>query len=145
MVCSALGARREIMDKWPAGSHGGTYGGNAIGCAASLATIEIMTAPGFMENVVSRGEQLREGLRAMQAEFGGIVDVRGLGLMNGIEFDTPERVGRVIAHAHEESNLLLLNAGTYGEVIRFMPPLVVTADEIEIALGAIRSALKATA
>ena len=142
---SALGARKEIMAKWPAGSHGGTYGGSAIGCAASLATIEIMTTPGFMDNVVARGEQLREGLRTMQNEFSGIVDVRGLGLMNGIEFDTPERAAKIIRHAHEESNLLLLNAGTYGEVIRFMPPLVVTADEIEIALGAIRSALKATA
>jgi 4-aminobutyrate aminotransferase len=142
---SALGARRELMDKWPTGSHGGTYGGNAIGCAASLATIEIMTAPGFMENVVARGEQLREGLRAMQTEFIGLTDVRGLGLMTGLQFAEPSRVGAIIKHAFEESKVLLLNAGTDGEVIRFMPPLVVTADEIEIALNAVRNGLKATA
>lgn len=65
--------------------------------------------------------------------------------MTGIEFESPERVAKIIRHAHEESNLLLLNAGTHGEVIRFMPPLVVSADEIELALGAINNALKATA
>jgi 4-aminobutyrate aminotransferase len=141
---SALGARRELMDRWPAGSHGGTYGGNAIGCAASLATIDIMTAPGFMENVEARGEQLREGLRAIQAEFAGVTDVRGLGLMNAMQFEKPERVSAVIKHALQESNLLLLNAGTSGNVIRFMPPLVVTAEEIEICLNAIQKAMKAT-
>ena len=65
---SALGTRRELDDKWPKGSHGGTYGGNAIGCAAALATIEVMSEPGFMENVVARGEQLSGRLRELQQE-----------------------------------------------------------------------------
>ena len=55
---SALGTRRELDDQWPKGSHGGTYGGNPIGCAAALATIEVMSEPGFLDNVRARGEQL---------------------------------------------------------------------------------------
>lgn len=142
---SALGARADLMAKWIPGSHGGTYGGNPMGCAAALATIDILTAPGFMENVNARGEQLREGLRSIGRDHGGFVDVRGLGLMNGVQFEEPARVAAVIKHALEESHVIMMNAGTYGNVVRFMPPLVVTADEIEIVLGAIRSAMKATA
>ena len=69
---AALGTTEELSARWPTGSHGGTYGGNAIGCAAALATIEVMTEPGFMENVNARGEQLQRGLREIQAEDAGI-------------------------------------------------------------------------
>ncbi|MGI8764450.1 MAG: aspartate aminotransferase family protein, partial [Ilumatobacteraceae bacterium] len=81
---SALGTRRELDDRWPTGSHGGTYGGNPSGCAAALATIEVMTAPGFMDNVRERGRQLVEGLEQLAGdESSGIRQVRGLGLMIG--------------------------------------------------------------
>ena len=76
---SALGTRRELDDLWPTGSHGGTYGGNAIGCAAALATIEVLTADGFMDGVRDRGRQLWSGLRELQDRHDGIVDVRGPG------------------------------------------------------------------
>ncbi len=141
---SALGASAAHMAKWVPGSHGGTYGGNPIGCAAALATIDILTAPGFLDHVCARGEQLREGLTAIAQDHGGITDVRGLGLMSAAQFTDPARVAAIIRHALEESRVILLNAGTYANVIRFMPPLVTTADEIDIALGAIRSAMKAT-
>ena len=143
---AALGASAELMAKWPTGSHGGTYGGNAIGCAAALATIEVMTADGFMDNVNARGEQLRAGLQQFWSDAGnGIVDVRGLGLMNGVQFADPARVSAVAKHCLEESHLILMNAGTYGTTLRLMPPLVVTADEVDTALAAIGAALKATA
>jgi 4-aminobutyrate aminotransferase len=141
---SALGARAELMAKWIPGSHGGTYGGNAIGCAAALATIDILTAPGFLDNVTARGEQLREGMASIAKDHGGIDDIRGLGLMIGVQFSDPARVPAIVKHALEESHVILMSAGTYGNVIRFMPPLVTTADEIELAIGAIRSAVKAT-
>ena len=141
---SALGARAELMAKWIPGSHGGTYGGNPIGCAAALATIDVLTAPGFLDNVNARGEQLREGLNSIARDHVGISDVRGLGLMSAAQFNDPSRVAAIIKHALEESRVILMNAGTYANVIRFMPPLVTTADEIDIALGAIRSAMKAT-
>lgn len=142
---SALGTRRELDDKWPKGSHGGTYGGNAMGCAAALATIEIMEDPAFLQNVVDRGEQLRAGLRELQKEHPGIIDVRGLGLMVGVEFDDPARVAAVTKHSLEEGHLILMNAGTYGRTLRWMPPLVVNEREIDLGLAAFSAALKATA
>ena len=142
---AALGASAELMSRWPVGSHGGTYGGNPIGCAAALATIEVLTSDGFMENVNERGEQLREGLEALRREDDGIIDVRGLGLMNAVEFADPSRVAAIIAHCREEHHLLLMNAGTYGTSVRLMPPLVVTEAEVDLALDAIAAAVKATA
>ena len=142
---AALGASAELMARWPTGSHGGTYGGNPIGCAAALATIEVLTEPGFLEAVDARGAELRAGLRELQRDDDGIVDVRGLGLMNGIQFAEASRVSAVTAHCLREGHLLLMNAGTYGTTVRLMPPLVVTADEVRLALAAIGAAVKATA
>ena len=148
---SAIGASAEIMGRWPVGAHGGTYGGNPIGCAAALATIDVLTAPGFMENVRDRGEQLRAGLRDLAVTHPVIGDVRGPGLMVGCElFDAdgrPDaaRVGAVAAHCRDEGRLLLMNAGTAGNVLRWMPPLVVSEAEITTALDAFGAALTATA
>ena len=80
---AALGTRRELDDRWPRGSHGGTYGGNPIGCAAALATIDILTAPGFLDNVNARGAQLLDGLRSVQADDSGLRQVRGVGPHGG--------------------------------------------------------------
>jgi 4-aminobutyrate aminotransferase len=149
---SAIGASAELMSRWPVGSHGGTYGGNPIGCAAALATIDVLTAPGFLDAVEARGEQLRAGLRAAAERHPVIADVRGPGLMVALELRDPttgrpdaERTAAVIAHAREQGRLLLMNAGTWGNVIRFMPPLVVDADEMALAVDAVTAALDATA
>jgi 4-aminobutyrate aminotransferase len=142
---SALGTRRELDDLWPKGSHGGTYGGNPMGCAAALATIEVMSEPGFMENVRARGEQLSAALTGLMSAYPGLVQVRGPGLMVGIVFDDPARVPRVLEHCLTEGHLILMNAGTYGNVVRWMPPLVVTAEEIDEGVQAFSNALKATA
>jgi 4-aminobutyrate aminotransferase len=143
---SALGASSELMAKWPTGSHGGTYGGNAMGCAAALATIDILAADGFLDHVNARGAQLMDGLRAVMVDASsGIVDVRGLGLMVGTQFADAARVAAIQAHMLRESKVITMNAGTYGVVLRWMPPLTVTADEIDLALAAFRSAVAATA
>ncbi|MFM7687236.1 MAG: aspartate aminotransferase family protein [Actinomycetota bacterium] len=142
---SALGTRRDLDEKWPKGSHGGTYGGNAMGCAAALATIEIMEDPAFLQNVVDRGEQLRAGIRELQSEHPGIIDVRGLGLMVGVEFDDAARVAAITKHCLEEGRMILMNAGTYGRTLRWMPPLVVSEREIDLGLAAFGAAVKATA
>lgn len=141
---SAVGASAELMARWPTGSHGGTYGGNPIGCAAAIATIDVLTAPGFLANVVARGEQLRAGLRALAEEDGGIVDVRGPGLMVASELADASRVSQVIGHCLTDGHLILMNAGTYGNVVRWMPPLVVTEAEIDQALATFTKALAAT-
>jgi 4-aminobutyrate aminotransferase len=142
---SALGTRRELDDQWPKGSHGGTYGGNPIGCAAALATIEVMSEPGFMENVRARGDQLSAALRGLMSTYPGLIQVRGPGLMVGTVFDDPARVPRVLEHCLAEGHLILMNAGTYGNVVRWMPPLVVTSAEIDEGVHAFSNALKATA
>ena len=141
---SALGTRRELDDRWTPGSHGGTYGGNAMGCAAALATIEIMQEPGFMENVVARGAQLMAGIKELRLEHDVIVDVRGLGIMIGTEFSDGARVSAVQKHCLEEGRVILMNAGTYGKCLRWMPPLVVNEHEVDLALAAFGAALKAT-
>lgn len=149
---SAIGASAATMAKWPTGSHGGTYGGNPLGCAAALATIEVLTADGFLDAVEARGEQLRSGLRKLAGDHPVIADVRGPGLMVAAEFRDPAtgapdaaRTAAVIEHCRTHSRLLLMNAGTYGNIIRFMAPLVVDAAEIDLALEALASALDATA
>ena len=148
---AAIGAPRALMDRWPVGSHGGTYGGNPMGCAAAIATIEVLTAPGFLDAVVERGEQLRAGLRRIAAEHPVVADVRGPGLMVALELRAPDtgapdaaRVAAVTEHAREHGNLLLMNAGTWANVIRFMPPLVISADEVDLALDALTDAFDAT-
>lgn len=142
---SALGTSRELDNKWPKGSHGGTYGGNAMGCAAALATIDIMSDPAFLENVRARGAQLRDALSALRSDHPTINNVAGPGVMVRTGFDDPSRVPRVIEHCLREGRLILMNAGTYNNVIRWMPPLIVTADEIDEAVHAFATALKATA
>jgi 4-aminobutyrate aminotransferase len=149
---SAIGASTELMARWPKGSHGGTYGGNPIGCAAALATIDVLTEPGFVDAVNARGEQLRAGLRTIVADHGLTAEVRGPGLMVGLELGDAAhgehdsaRIGQVIAHCRDEGHVLLMNAGTYGNVVRFMPPLVVTGAEVQTALDAVAAAVAATA
>jgi 4-aminobutyrate aminotransferase len=142
---SALGTRRELDDQWPKGSHGGTYGGNPIGCAAALATIEVMSEPGFLDNVGARGEQLSDALRELQSQHPDLLQIRGPGLMVASTFADPARVPAIIGHCLREGRVILMNAGTYGRDIRWMPPLVVSADEIDEAVQAFTSALKATA
>lgn len=142
---SALGTRRELDDQWTTGSHGGTYGGNPIGCAAALATIDVMSEPGFMDNVRSRGNQLRDALSELKERFPVLRQVRGPGLMVGASFEDPARVPAVLDHCLREGRLILMNAGTYGNIIRWMPPLIVSAAEIDEAVEAFSAALKATA
>jgi 4-aminobutyrate aminotransferase-like enzyme len=142
---SALGTRRELDDQWPRGSHGGTYGGNPIGCAAAIATIDVMSEPGFLDNVRARGNQLRDALSELKELDPGLRQVRGPGLMVATSFEDPARVPAILEHCLREGRLILMNAGTYGNVIRWMPPLVVTADEVDEATGAFTAAMKATA
>ena len=142
---SALGTRRELDDRWPKGSHGGTYGGNPIGCAAALATIEVMSSPGFMDNVRDRGRQLRDAISELSGSHPGLRQVRGPGLMVGTVFDDPARVPPVLEHCLQEGRLILMNSGTNGSVIRWMPPLIVTADEISEAVAAFTAAVEKTA
>ena len=140
---AALGTRRELDDQWPRGSHGGTYGGNPLGCAAALATIEVMSEPGFLDNVRTRGSQLRDALSELKERHPVLRQVRGPGLMVGSSFEDPTVVPAVLEHCRREGRVILMNAGTDGDIVRWMPPLVVSAAEIDEAVGAFSHALKA--
>ncbi len=141
---AALGTRRSIDDRWVTGSHGGAYNGNPIACAAALATIEVLTEPGFLDNVEARGTQLIDGLRDLQQLDDALLHVRGRGLMLATEFESPDRAKAIVDHCLTEGNLILMTAGTRKRTIRWMPPLVVNSDEVSEALSAFEAAIRAT-
>lgn len=141
---AALGMRRAIDDAWRVGSHGGSTNGNPIGCAAALATIEILTTPGFLDNVHARGQQLIDGLRDLQQLDQALLYVRGRGLMVATEFDTADRAAAIVEHCLRENRLILMRAGTRHRTIRWVPPLIVTADDVSEALSAFAAAIRAT-
>jgi 4-aminobutyrate aminotransferase len=153
---SAIAASTATMSKaWP-GSQGGTYGGNAVSAAAAVATLDVVRDEGLVENSRIRGEQLQAGLKEIQARFPVIGDVRGRGLMQGIEFTaedgTPDATtAAAVQQATTTQGLLTLTCGPAGNVVRLIPALVVTAEEItlglerfETAVGAVTGAIPAT-
>ncbi|MGW2339738.1 aspartate aminotransferase family protein [Streptomyces sp. NPDC001661] len=150
---SAIAASKELMSRaWP-GSQGGTYGGNAVACAAAIATLDVIQEEKLVENAAERGAQLFAGLREVAESYpvggqGGIGDVRGLGLMAGIEFVTAdgEPDGATAARVHaaaSERGLLLLTCGTQGQVVRMIPPLVVNGEDIDEGLRLWRESVAA--
>ena len=146
---SGVISRLEFMNKWTPGSHGGTYGGNALAAAAGVATIQAMRDENMLGNANERGLQLMTGLRHLQEEFPEIGDVRGLGLMIGTEFRTPDRKpdktrAKVVQQACLKRNLLILTCGTWDNVIRWIPPLIVTSNQVDEALHIFRDALTDT-
>jgi 4-aminobutyrate aminotransferase len=145
---SAIAAPAELMSKaWP-GSQGGTYGGNAVACAAALATLDVVQSEGLVENAATQGAHLREGLAKVAADVPAIGDVRGLGLMLGSEFvdgdgnPDPGAAARVL-QAAAAAGLLLLSCGAAGNVVRMIPPLVVNSDQIDEGLTLWREAVTA--
>ncbi len=145
---SGLAAPRALMDKWIVGSHGGTYGGNAVSCAAAEATVRVLQ-DGLVENAAQMGVVLMDGLRYIQSRYPVLGDVRGLGLMVGTEFTQPDGspatdVAKAVIAQCQADKLLLLNCGTYSNVIRWIPPLIVTQEQIETALDIFEQALRAT-
>ncbi|WP_306357505.1 MULTISPECIES: aspartate aminotransferase family protein [unclassified Nocardia] len=134
---SGIAAPAELMARaWP-GSQGGTYGGNAVACAAALATLEVIEKEGLVENAALRGRELLDGVRARATS--GIGDVRGLGLMVGAEFTTatgePDTAAATEARRLAvEKGMLLLACGAHMNVVRMIPALVATAEQIREGL-----------
>lgn len=148
---SAFAAPASLMSKGRMGSQGGTYGGNAVACAAAIATLAVVEEEDLVGRAAEQGERLRAGLRAVAADQPRIADVRGRGLMVGVELaDEDGRpdgalAGRVLAEAAER-RLLLLACGEHGQVVRFIPPLVVEDAHVDDAVERFAEALaKATA
>ena len=138
---SAIVSSRELQERWGRGAHGSTYGGNPVACAAGLAVLETIHAEGLVANAAARGSELTAGLGAVAAEDERIGDVRGPGLMVGVEFvldrtsrtPDPGLPDRLMA-ACADAGLLVLTCGSQHETVRWIPPLDVTAAEIAEAV-----------
>lgn len=149
---SGIIARPALLDRWAPGTHGGTYGGNVVACAAALATLDVIEEEGLVANAAVRGAQLLTGLRRIAAAHPAVGDVRGLGCMVALELvrpgegdgriPDPDLTKRVQAEALAR-RLIVLTAGSYGNVIRIIPPLVTTAEEVDLALGILAESLTA--
>ncbi len=133
-------ARAEQMS-WPPGSHGSTFGGNPIACAAGLVTMDLLYG-GLMENAAKVGAQLQDALREIAASHPEVTDVRGIGLMLALELETPEHAARLVQSAFERG-LLLLTAG--ARAVRISPPLVLTPDDAATGLEIIAASLDGAA
>jgi 4-aminobutyrate aminotransferase/(S)-3-amino-2-methylpropionate transaminase len=146
---SAIATRRELQDRWGRGAHGSTYGGNPVACAAALAVLDTIERDGLVANAATRGAELTAGLARLQAEDERIGDVRGPGLMVGVELVSDratkapdgELATRLVARA-ADLGLLVLTCGREHQVIRWIPPLDVTPAEIVEGLELFGEALR---
>jgi 4-aminobutyrate aminotransferase len=149
---SGILARRPLLDRLLPGTHGGTFGGNVVSCAAANATLDVIEDEGLVGNARERGTQFLAGLHTIATKYPSIGDVRGLGLMLALEFvkpgegdgrvPNPDVTKRVQAEALAR-RLILLTAGTYVNVVRIIPPLVTTVDEVDLALSILDESLAA--
>lgn len=144
---SAVIAKAEIIDALKPGMLGSTFGGNPAGCAAALATLQVIEEEGLLERARVIGERITAHLTALQRELPQLGDVRGLGAMIGLEFVKPdgapdsEAVARIVADAREQG-LILLPTGTYGNVIRLLPPINLSDGELEEGLAMLEAAIR---
>ncbi len=147
---SAIAASPALMRQWPAGTHGTTFGGNPVSCAAAVATLEALRDERVLENVRARSAEAMERLGALAARSPYVGDVRGKGLMIGVEFVDPDRdgapAGPVVRRLLElclERGLLLYPAGLDGHVLRISPPLNLTAAELDRGLSILEESVAA--
>ncbi len=146
---SGLLAPREILDAFTPGAHGGTYGGNAVACAAALATLDVIADERLADRATAIGQALVTGLRERVVGRSHVAEVRGRGAMVAIEFADGDQLtprpdlARAMLQEALARNLLLLTCGTYGQAVRIIPPLVTTDAEVGLALEIMEAALDA--
>ncbi len=146
---SAVISRTEVMDSVPGGIIGGTYGGNALACAAGLKVLEVIERDHLLDRSVEIGKKCMETFTAWKDKYEVVGDVRGMGAMIGIEFvedkatkkPATEFVSSLIKEC-ANNGLLIENAGTYGNVIRFLAPLVITDSQLEAGFEIFENAIK---
>ena len=131
-------ASRSLMERWPTGAHGSTFGGNPVACAAALATIDVIESEGLLRRARDLGERALEHLRGL----GGadVRDVRGVGLMLAVELSSRDGAAAVVDRCFDEG-MLVLTCGRDAHVLRLIPPLTISDDELDLALGILGRAL----
>ena len=149
MPLGAIVTRRELQEKWGVGAHGTTFGGNPVSCAAGIAVMKTIAEQGLVANAAARGAELQAALKALMAKDNRIGDVRGRGLMVGVELvkdrttrDPDTDLCEALLLACADQGLLVLNCGTHHNVMRFLPPIDVTTDEIATAVELFAAALR---
>lgn len=133
-------APRELMDRWPTGGHGSTFGGNPVSCAAALATLDVIDTEDLPGRARELERRILSGLRVATAGMREVEEVRGRGLMVAVEFDGLETCAAVRTRCLE-AGLLVLRCGPSENVLRLIPPLTITDDELRLALDLLGSAL----
>ncbi|MFW6136344.1 MAG: aminotransferase class III-fold pyridoxal phosphate-dependent enzyme, partial [Chloroflexota bacterium] len=146
----ATAAPREIMSRWGAASHGTTYGGNPIACAAALATLDVIRDEGLLDNAREQGRYMLDALHELQAESSIVGEVRGIGLMIAVEFVKPgtdkephtEAVRRILERCLKDG-LLMYPCGHWTQTIRLIPPLTIARPQVDEGLTIFRRAVLA--
>jgi 4-aminobutyrate aminotransferase / (S)-3-amino-2-methylpropionate transaminase / 5-aminovalerate transaminase len=147
MPIAGVTGRAEIMDAVHVGGLGSTFGGNPVSCAAALAAIDVIESEGLVERAQKLGDRMLERLRAMQQASSGVGDVRGRGAMVAIELVTADggpdadRAKRICAACHEQG-VIVLTAGTLGNVVRLLPPLVLDEALLDEGLDVLDAAVR---
>ena len=143
---AAVTGRAEVMDEIHPSGLGGTYGGNPIACAAALGAIETIQSQNLIARANEIGKIMVDALKTMQAKYPAIGEVRGRGAMIAIELVVPgskdpngELLGKLVKYA-QQKGVLFLTAGTYGNVLRFLPPLVIGDDLVKDAMAVLDEA-----
>jgi 4-aminobutyrate aminotransferase len=146
MPLSAVVSTKTIMSKWPSGAHGTTFGGNPVACAAAIATLRVIEEESLLENATLVGRHALERLNKIKESHPCVGDVRGLGLMIGIEFvkDNKEADAEGLKNILDyclEKGLVLIESGVDKNIIRLAPPLIVTKEEIDKGLDILQEAI----
>ncbi|HYM51008.1 MAG TPA: aspartate aminotransferase family protein [Candidatus Limnocylindrales bacterium] len=147
---SAVVASGKLMDQWQPATHGSTFGGNPVSCAAGLATLDVFEREGVLDNVVARGAELTARLRHLQEKIPAIGDVRGLGLMVGVELvkrdGKPDSdLMKKLRQVSLDSGLILLSCGPHDNILRLVPPLNISAKEFDEAWEILQGAFQEVA
>lgn len=144
MPLGAIVATRETHEKWPVGGHGSTFGGNPISCAAALANIKVIEADNLVDRSRDVGAQIVARLKKSLAGLPGIKEIRGLGLMIGIEFhrDVAGHAVPAIKQKCLDNKLLIMNCGVEGQTIRLMLPLNIDKSDLDEGLTILENAVK---
>ncbi len=135
-------ASRALMERWPRGAHGSTFGGNPVACAAAIATIDVIEVGGLCARAGVLGDRALERLRAMVGVGGPVWDVRGLGLMIGVDL-TDKGTAAYVQRRCLEAGLIVLTCGQDENVLRLVPPLTVSDDELDLGLSILEGVLAA--
>ena len=148
---SAIVGRRDLMEAWPPAAHGSTFGGNPVSCAAALATLEVIEREALAERAARLGAGILERLRESVGRDEGVAEVRGLGMMVGIEFSAGAKHAQARDRQEEvrghclERDMLVLSCGSEDEVIRLIPPLNISQSDLDRGLSTLEEVVAHTA